>query len=167
MAFLIIFNSMNIIKEYVDFLVKESFEEQLRTKEDFDDFIKVVVPKLVNKHMLQGNAVKVCSGISPEFENIARQNGFNVDIVHLPGHVINYVHLADGTYKVDLSAIQFEWCQKNIEDYEDELYFSAKERGEQIDSPFKFTSAAEKRELKRLLDIVKADPMRAIKIEKV
>jgi hypothetical protein len=80
----------------------------MRTTADLDAFLARTVPTLVHKYMIGGGSVKVCGTISETFGTLARANGFDAYVAGRPGHFVNEVETADGTYEVDLSAIQFE-----------------------------------------------------------
>lgn len=107
--------------------------------------IRAAVPVLIRKYMINSRAVKVCGGISRAFEAEMKRIGVPTVTSSRPGHFYNLVATGSTVIMVDLSAIQFE-CKPDYDAYDD--FFEA----ESVD-------------VERLLDLVKADPFRAVKIE--
>jgi hypothetical protein len=87
---------------------------QLRSWGEFRAFLDGLVPKLIHKYLLLSGSMKNCSGISPDFTEIACQAGFPVMTMVVPGHQLNLVLTREGPYSVDLSYIQFT-CKHQIE----------------------------------------------------
>ena len=80
----------------------------MKTSQDLDRMLTEVIPVLVHRFMIGGGAVKVCGAISDAFGSIAKSRGFEVVVADRPNHFVNEISTKDGTYEVDLSAIQFE-----------------------------------------------------------
>ncbi len=79
----------------------------LKSFSEFEGFLNSILPKLIHKYMLSTLSMKVCSGISPDFAEIAASRGFAVLVEKIPGHVRNILLASDGPYIIDLSYIQF------------------------------------------------------------
>jgi hypothetical protein len=89
-------------------LINSSFPNvKLHSFNSFKLFLDNLVPKLVHKYLILSGSMKNCSGISPDFSEIAVQSGFPVLTMIEPGHQLNLVLTTDGPYSVDLSHIQF------------------------------------------------------------
>ena len=86
---------------------------------DFKSFLDGLIPKLIHKYLILSMSMKNCSGISPDFSEIACQAGFPVLTMLAPGHQLNLVLTTDGPYSIDLSYIQFT-CKHQIESDNDE-----------------------------------------------
>jgi len=127
-------------------------EAILPSKQDLNKFLHQVVPQLVDRYIIQSQSIKACSSISPAFEVLAKQAGFPTQTEDTGRHVVNYVTTSDGVFRIDLSAIQFDFCP----DYNVEW----SERDFAGDDPHRV-------EVQRLLDIVKKDPMQAIDVRSV
>ena len=109
---------MKLIYEVIRGLLKEELEKShYPSFSQFKIWLDDNIGKLIHKYMLRTKSMKVCSTISPEFIEIARDAGFTVGIARAPGHVYNVVLTSEGPYKVDLSAIQFV-CKHDISDRE-------------------------------------------------
>ena len=127
--------------------LKNKFPQvKLSSYGEFKVFLDSLVPKLVHKYLLLSGSMKNCSGISPDFSEIACQAGFPVLTILAPGHQLNLVLTQDGPYMVDLSYIQFT-CKHEVES----------------DYPTK-------EERKEILDNYRAlykDPFKAIKVQQL
>jgi len=101
---------------------------EMRSFSEFKKFLDSLVPKLVHKYLISTFSMKNCSGISPDFAEIAAQAGFPVLVNFVPGHQRNIVLTTDGPYVVDLSYIQFtcnhDWSDKESRDEVRENYRS-------------------------------------------
>lgn len=80
------------------------------TARPFLDWFEEALPALIFQHIIQAQAVKVCSSISPIFGVIARRYGYEAYVLPAAGHVLNVVVTPEGPLRVDLSAIQFQIC---------------------------------------------------------
>jgi hypothetical protein len=116
-----------------------------KSSADLDSFLNKEVPYFVHKHILLTKSVRQCGATSDAFATVAKANGFDAYVGSVPGHFLNYVQTADGVFKVDLTAIQFEFDHH------------AAAGGD----------AAQRAEMGRLMSMVAHDPFRAIKVEKV
>lgn len=114
----------------------------LKSFSEFRFFLDSLVPKLVHKYILLAGTMKNCSGVSPDFAELAAQSGFPVLVQSLPGHQRNVVLTTDGPYAVDLTYIQFV-CKYDLSD-----------------------KSARKEVLENYKSLRK-DPFKAIKIEKL
>lgn len=144
-----------LIKEYIKYLIKEELNKTEKTEKDLEVFLKMIVPNLIQHCMIRTNSVKVCGYISEDFNKLALEAGFNSRVVAHSRHIINIVRLQEGDYEVDLSNIQFQFSEDNVEKYNDEA-------GKDI-----YSYHGEAMETQRLLDIVKTDPFKAIKVTKL
>ncbi len=95
------------VKSTLESLHEKFPQAQLQPFSKFKTFLDGLVPKLIHKYMLRGASMKVCSGISPDFAEIATQAGFAVITKVKPGHMVNVVLTTEGPYEVDLSYIQY------------------------------------------------------------
>ena len=114
------------IEEYQAFVdetistIKTKFPNvELRSFGQFKSFLDNLVPKLVHKYLILSGSMKNCSGISPDFTEIACQAGFPVLTMLQPGHQLNLVLTQEGPYSVDLSYIQFT-CKHQVDSDTDE-----------------------------------------------
>lgn len=80
---------------------------KLKSFNEFEKFLSKAVPILIKSYMVSGKAVKVCSSISPDFAEIAANNGFAVLTETVPGHYRNIFISDECPYVIDLSYIQF------------------------------------------------------------
>jgi len=144
-----------LIKEYIKLLIKEELNKTDKTEKDLELFLKTVVPNLIQHCMIRTNSVKVCGYISEDFNKLALDAGFDSRVMSNSRHFTNLVRLVDGDYEVDLSNIQFQFSEDNVEKYNDEA-------GKDI-----YSYHGETMETQRLLDIVKTDPFKAIKVTKL
>ncbi len=130
--------------EYDDWISSEITEfpfrnVRLRTSSELREFLLESVPVMVLTSMIGCGAVKVCSGISPDFAEVAASRGFAAFVMRKPGHVVNVIATSDvGLVEVDLSQIQFEY-----DVYTDDEYA----------------------ETRRLLKKAAADPFKAIRVK--
>ncbi len=110
----------NIESEQVLSLLKKDYPSvKIKSKSEFDSFLKEWAPAIIYAYMLRSRALKVCSNISPAFAIFANSKDFATFIDRIPGHVYNVVLTLDGFFKVDLSAIQFEFCLGDDDDTDD------------------------------------------------
>jgi len=91
---------------------------RLQSFNEFKLFLDKLVPKLVHKYLILSGTMKNCSGISPDFSEMAAQAGFPVLTMMEPRHQLNLVLTSDGPYAVDLSYIQFT-CKHEAYDEDD------------------------------------------------
>lgn len=113
------------------------------TRDRLKEFLRIAIPVLVRRHIVGSYALKVCSGISPDFAAFASANGIAAFVGRHPGHVFNYVLTVSGPVLVDLSAIQFE-CRTM--DWDGEEHFA---------------------EIKNLIDRVTRNPFAAVKLKQL
>ena len=114
----------------------------LQSFQAFKTFLDSLLPKLIHKYMLLSGSMKVCSGISPDFAEIAATNGFPVFVERIPNHMRNILLTIDGPYIIDLSYIQF-LCKHDL------------------------TNPYDREEAIRSYKELYKDPNRAIRIEKL
>jgi hypothetical protein len=131
------------IQESLNELRKTYPDANVVSRSQLKQFLRDAIPALVNRYIIGGRALKVCSGISPDFAAFASANGIAAFVTHRPGHVLNVVPTTSGPVLVDLSAIQFE-CMTDELDY-----------------------AEHREEMGRLLDRVTRNPFSAVNIENV
>lgn len=119
-----IYKKYSSIQDYNDFAeqtireMRNKFSNvQLRPFAEFQTFLDALLPKLVHKYLISSGTMKNCSGISPDFSEIACQSGFPVLTQHIPGHQRNVFLSSDGPFMVDLSYIQFT-CKYDLSDKE-------------------------------------------------
>lgn len=114
----------------------------LRPFAEFKQFLDNLVPKLVHKYLIFSGTMKNCSGVSPDFAEIASQAGYPTLVQFSPGHQSNVVLTSDGPYSVDLSYVQFT-CKWDLTDPD--------QRDEAIEN----------------YKAIRRDPFSAIKVEKL
>jgi hypothetical protein len=109
---------------------------ELRKRSALAAWLEDNIPFAVGAFMLNARSLRVCSGISPDFAEIAAASGWPAVTASVPRHFLNIILVEDGFVMVDLSAIQFELCDHN-----------------------------DGREVSRMLKMVAKNPFRAIAIE--
>jgi hypothetical protein len=82
---------------------------------EFKSFLDNLIPKLIHKYLILSGSMKNCSGIAPDFAEIAAQAGFPVFTMIEPGHQLNLLLATEGPYLIDLSYIQFT-CKNDMQD---------------------------------------------------
>jgi hypothetical protein len=112
----------------------------VKTKTELTAFLRRAVPDLVYSHIIQAGSLRQCGSISDALGTIARSEGFDAFVASRPGHFYNVVQVEDGVFKVDLSAIQFEFDRWTDD---------------------------EDAEMERLLTLIAKDPFRAIKVRRI
>lgn len=119
-----IFKKYAALSDYTEYAEQTIAELQktfpqvsLRSFDEFKNFLDGLLPKLVHKYLIGSGTMKNCSGISPDFSEIACQSGFAVLTQHVPGHQRNILLSTEGPYIVDLSYIQFT-CKYDLSDKE-------------------------------------------------
>lgn len=128
-------------------IIKTKFPNvELHSWGEFKAFLDNLVPKLIHKYLLLSGSMKNCSGISPDFSEIACQAGFPVMTMFDSGHQLNLVLTTEGPYLVDLSYIQFT-CKHQIDS----------------DNP----TEDEKREVLNNYRALYKDPFKALKIRRL
>ncbi len=85
----------------------------LRSRGAFATWLEVNAPYVIAAFMLNSRALRVCSGISPAFAEVAAANGWPAVTVSVPRHFKNVILVKEGFVDLDLSAIQFEVCDHN------------------------------------------------------
>jgi hypothetical protein len=106
---------LNWINNEISTLKQKFPNVSLKSYSEFEVFLNSIVPKLIHKYMILSGSMKVCSGISPDFAEIACTKGFPVFIDHVPGHVRNILLTKECPYIIDLSYIQF-LCKHDLND---------------------------------------------------
>ena len=83
-------------------------ESSIKSLEELKSFLKEAIPVMVLTDLVRCKSLKVCSGISPGFTELANKRGFMTVTKSVPGHFYNIVFTDSGPVKVDLSHVQFE-----------------------------------------------------------
>ena len=82
----------------------------MKTSDELFSWLETAVPAMVLQYIIQSQALKVCSNISPAFAVVARYYDFDAYQVTGNNHFYNVVLTSDGPVEVDLSYIQFSVC---------------------------------------------------------
>ena len=119
----------------------------MKTKANLAELVWEVGPPLVSKHIVETRHVQACSAISADFAAVARAEGFEAKTVRRNNHTVVIVMTAEGAIEVDLSAIQFE--------------FKPDQSGRM--DPVQAHAV----EMARIIEIVKADPFKTIRLKEL
>lgn len=87
--------------------IQKVYPVSLVTMSQLSAFLKEAIPVMVLTGLYRCNSLKVCSGVSPDFTEVACSQGFPTLTISAPGHFYNAVITKDGIILVDLSYIQF------------------------------------------------------------